>query len=112
MDIEATVIAHLADALKVPVYADPPKTYPDRFITVERTGGGSEFGVDRPSIAVQSWATSRYEASALAREVDSAMGLIESIENVMSCERTGLYNFPDPDSQRQRYQGTYDLITE
>lgn len=114
MDVEAAVIAYLTENLDCTAYAEVPSERPERFVTVERTGGGSIFhgGVDRPTVAVQSWETSRAKASALAVEVDALMARIaDSVENVMGCELNSLTNFPDPDSEQSRYQGLYELVT-
>lgn len=111
-DIEATAIAYLTRALGVPAYAEVPRNRPDRFVTVERTGGGTERGIDWPTLAVQSWAPSRHEASALARCVDEAMlAMPDEVPSVPSCESQSIYNFPDPDSGGSRYQGVYNLTS-
>ena len=73
--IEATLVAYLYETLGVEAFAEVPKDYPDRFVTVERTGGSSEIhgAIDRPVVAVQSWAGSAFEAEELARQVDEAL---------------------------------------
>lgn len=45
-----------------PVSMSIPPERPERFITVERLGGASDRFLDRPLIAVQVWASSRWEA--------------------------------------------------
>lgn len=55
----------------IPVSGDVPATRPERFVTVERTGGGMDaYGLlDRSMFAVQCWATSRDQAGSLAQTV-------------------------------------------
>lgn len=115
VDIEGAVIAYLGDALSLDdctVYAEVPNPRPEKFVTVERTGGSDlEKFVDQPTLAVQSWAPTRYEASELARDVDALLlDMPGEVINVMGCDRNSLYNFPDPDSRQARYQGVYDLV--
>lgn len=114
IDIEAEIIAYLSGVLELPIVADVPNPRPERFVLVERTGGSDlEKYVDCPTVAVQSWAPTRFEASTVSRDVDALLlDMPGEVLNVMSCERNSLYNFPDPDSRQARYQGVYEFITE
>lgn len=112
MDAEAYIIAYLGGALNVPVSADVPADRPEAFVTVEQTGASySDHALlERPSLAIQSWAGTRYEAAALARRVHELMvGLRYAGGPVCHVSATGPYNFPSPDGIA-RYQGAYDLI--
>lgn len=114
LDVIEALRPYLAEAVGVPVYAEVPRKRPEEFVTIERTGGDAEiFGaIDRPTLAVQSWAATNLDASKLAASVDDAMLYSPwNVENVMSCERNTLHNFPDPDSRSPRYQGLYELVT-
>lgn len=111
MNAEAWAISHLSDALGVPVLAEVPDERPARFVTVERTGGPSEFYRDMPTLAVQCWAESRYEASELAEAAREAVMDIGGEPGVSRCEVASCYNFPDPDSRQPRYQLVIELVT-
>lgn len=112
MDVEAEVIAYLSRKLSVHVSADVPRDRPPKFVTVERTGGGSSDLLDHPTLAIQSWAASRALASALSHDVDRAMReLPYNHPDVSQCSRESLADWPDPDSKTARYQGTYTLTT-
>lgn len=114
LDIEGELIAYLKQVLGLPTYADVPKDRPPRFVTVELTGASEDVhgAINRPSVAVQSWAPTTEEASKLARKVDDAMlSAPYIVQNLFSCERTSLVRFPDPDSRTPRYQGLYALTT-
>lgn len=109
MSIEAHVVAALSAALDVPVSADVPGDRPATFVTVERTAGGRDYHglIDRPQLAVQCWAPTRYEASVLADEVDRAMrSLVGWPVTKVTTDR--IYNFPAEGSPR--YQCVYDLV--
>lgn len=109
MNIEATIISYLnGNGFKA--YADVPNPRPESFVTVERTGGTSDSVVlDRPTVAVQAWAKTRYEASELMLAVDDCMRNVVSEKNVTRCKRNSMYNYPD--SNQARYQAVYDLVT-
>lgn len=114
VDIELEVIRYLTESLDCTAYAEVPNPRPDRFVTVERTGGTQTLmgAVDRPIVAVQSWERTRREAERLSAEVDALMlAMPLDVMNVMGCDRNSLYNFPDPDSGQSRYQGLYELVT-
>lgn len=109
MSIEAHVIDALSATLGVPVRADVPKDRPAVLVTVERTAGGRDhYGMlDRPQLAVQSWAPTRHEAAQLADRVDGAMhALVGWPVTRVTTDR--IYNFPAEGSPR--YQGVYDLV--
>lgn len=110
MDAEAHVIAYLAGALGVPVSADVPRDRPDEFVTVEQVGAayGDHAIVGTPSLAIQSWAPTRYLARQLAGRVhDAMMALPGEHGPVTHVSPTGPANFPT--SEHPRYQGTYTL---
>lgn len=110
MNIEAAIIGGLNEALTVGVYADVPKTRPDSFVTVERTGGSRDYYglIDRPTIAVQSWAETRYKASQLANDVDKAMHALVGSNGITNVETNTITNFPSTDGV-PRYQGLYEI---
>lgn len=114
IDVEEEIIEYLGENLECEAYAEVPNPRPERFVTVERTGGHltDNGAIDRPTVAVQTWAESRSEAASLAAKVAQLL-LVMPYEtvNVMRCECNSLYNFPDPDSRQSRYQGIYDLVT-
>lgn len=108
MNVEAAIISHLREG-GFDAYADVPNPRPAQFVTVERTGGSSRYGIDRPTVAVQSWAPTRYEASELAAAVDARMESLVDVPDVTRCARNSMYNYPD--ENQARYQAVYDLVT-
>ena len=109
MNAEQVIIEHL-NAGGFKAFADVPNPRPKEFVTVERTGGSEDYGrIDRPSVAVQAWSSSRYEASELMNRVDACMRTITQDARVSKCKRNTMYNYPD-DSQA-RYQAVYNLVT-
>lgn len=83
-----------------------PKDRPKKFITVERTGGQRTHLWDSPMFAVQAWATTEAEASALADEVADAI-LSWQLDPIVAYSAVqAVYAFPDPDSRVPRFQLT------
>lgn len=83
-----------------------PETRPQRLITVERTGGQRTHLWDSPMFAVQAWATTEAEASALADEVADAILDWQLDPIVAYSDVRSVYAFPDPDSRVPRFQLT------
>lgn len=107
MNIEAAVIAHLADALGIPVYAQPIDPRPDVFATVERSGGTATFFVDYPLLTIQWWAESAQDASELQAQGHAALwDMAESTDYPYICavDVQGSPRYFDPESGQARYQ--------
>ena len=111
-DVEQALIGWLPGKTGAPCYAEKPGERLASFLTVERTGGESSLGVDRPLIAVQAWGPSSGEASALAAAARDALVLdFWEIPEVCRCRVSSTYRFPDPDSRQARYQLDVEMVT-
>lgn len=111
-DVLADLVAWLPARLGVPCSASVPASAPDEFVTLERTGGGSGIGVDRPNLAVQCWSSTQAGAYTLALAAREALlQCWESLPQVCSVTVGGIYGFPDPDSRRPRYQLDVYMVT-
>ena len=83
-----------------------PESRPSKFITVERTGGQRTHLWDSPIFAVQAWAATEAEASALADEVAVAVLDWQRDAIVAYSDVRSVYAFPDPDARVPRFQLT------
>lgn len=103
----ALLIAYLKRKLPgTPVSNRVPKNRPSKFVTVERTGGQRTHLWDSPMFAVQAWAPTEVEASALADEVADAI-LAWQLEAIVAYSAVNaVYAFPDPDARVPRFQLT------
>lgn len=112
-NVEASLIAWLPDKVGAPAYAQVPDPRPEKFLTVQRTGGNATIGIDNPVIAVQAWAGSAYDACTLALDVRDLM-LLRAVEipQIRHVDvGAGPYPSPDADSRQQAYQVTFNLVT-
>lgn len=110
MNIEAAIIQYLSEQLPdVHVAGDVPNPRPDRVISVERTGGGSDnIVLDHPELSLLIWDESKEKASNLAYEVDRLLSEWDD-PRVVDLDRSGLFDFPDSDGH-PRYQITLEGI--
>ena len=89
----------------------PPKTGSE-FVTVERTGGGVVDMVDRPSIAIQTWAKTETRAEEMANEIIELL-LLNSLPYGVHhvAVDSGPYSFWDEDTRLPRYQIALDCVS-
>ena len=113
MTIEATVINWFnTQNLGVTAYGGVPADRPNRFVTVERTGGAVTTFRDFPTLAVQTWAQSAAAAAALADTIRHALPGLTSVEQIARVEIGSTYNWPDPLSGQPRYQTILTLTVK
>lgn len=94
-------------------YVRVPKDRPERFVTVERTGGGVENMVDYPLIAVQTWAQTQAEAEEDAKAIRMVALVGELPVGVHSMRvNAGPYKFYDEDSMQPRYQVLFSVTCQ
>ena len=107
----AALIAYLKRKFPgVPVSNRVPQDRPKKFITVERTGGRRTHLWDSPMFAVQAWAPTEVEASALADDVAGAV-LAWQLDSIVAYSAvSAVYAFPDPDSRVPRFQLTVSAM--
>lgn len=113
INFEALVVSEL-NAAGFDAFADVPDgklvAKPSEFVTVELVGGSTNgVAITTFTLAIQSWAASRYEASQLAEAVDVAVfGIVDNSNPITHITRTTLYNFPTSQGE-PRYQALYEM---
>lgn len=107
--IETLIREYLNRALSVPVYLEHPEPEPDVYLLMERTGGSRTDHVDGATIAIQSYASSLYEAASLNEQVKAAFETMLAETWLAGARLNSDYNFTDPTTKRYRYQAVYDV---
>lgn len=111
--IVQALIEWLPGEIGAPAHDAAPDPRPRKFATIERVGGESGVGIDRPILAVQLWAPTAAEAEELALECRDALNLrAASIPRVHGAHASSPVSFPDPDSRSSRYQITVRATTQ
>lgn len=114
-DVEAAATSYLRAALGPladRVATSVPATMPNNMVQVSLTGGGrSGVASDSAQLTVECWAATEPSASLLARTAHAYMHaaawtsaggvFVRRVETV-----GGVQNFPDPDTNKPRYQFT------
>lgn len=113
-NVERALVAYFKAELSDPTYTNPGGTMPGRYITVERSGGSSQWIDKAVDVSVAVHAATRGEMWDLAADVESAMwslgahaagGIyIDSVE-----ERFGFAFDPPADQNVRRASATFTL---
>lgn len=115
--IEQIVLEYLSEHMSVPVLMELPEVpseefplMPERFLVLEKVGGGMSDHIGAGSIAVQSYSlNSLYEAAQLDEEMRSAMwGIIER-NDISEVRLSSNYNHTDVRTKRYRYQSVFEF---
>ena len=108
--IERTVLDYLTPRLPEPVLMEAPSPRLARYVTIEKTGGGSADRLLDATLAIQSVAPSLYEAAALSERVKGLMQCLTALPNVFRCDCETDYNFTDTRTKERRYQAVYHIF--
>ena len=107
--IEKIILDYLNKNLDVVAYTDKPKDEPKRYVMIEKTGGSSENHIHSATIAIQSYAESRFEAATLNEQVKAVMDNIIILNSIGKSKLNTNYNFTDTTKKKYRYQAIYDV---
>ena len=113
-NVEAMVISWLNDKLAdYPASSDTPKSLPDHFILVDRTGGSREAMLgDAAEILIEVYdKDSKYDCSEIANYIaDHIIELPQIYENITSATINSIVALDDTMKQYHRYQIYCDIF--
>lgn len=108
--IEKIVLDYLSEALTIPVSMEVPKQpTPPKYVVIEKTGSSKINHVPTANIAVQSCATSLYDAAMLNEQVKAEMENIVELAEIGACRLDTDYNFTDTSTKTYRYQAVFRI---
>lgn len=109
--IEETVKIYLENnGISAPVLMELPKNIPSECVIIEKTGSALEDHIYQSTIAIQSYAPSKYEAAKANEKIVGLM--IYGLVNEPDIARVALnsdYDYPDLANKRYRYQAVFDI---
>lgn len=104
--MERTIIEYLSGVLNVPVYGEVPGSPENQFVVIDKTGSATENYITTITIAIQSYANTKYEASDLNETVIKAM---ETMPHYGGIHLITDYQFNNPAVKRYRYQALFEI---
>lgn len=116
--IEQIVLEYLSEHMSVPVLMELPEVpseefplMPERFIVLEKVGGGMSDHIGAGSIAVQSYSlNSLYEAAQLDADMREVMRGIVEVPEISGIRLASNYNHTDTRTKRYRYQSVFEIF--
>lgn len=106
---EKTIKDYLEAKTGVPAVLEIPSPMPERFLLLERTGGGERGRLCTPTFAVQSYGPTMLSAAELNDRVKTAMRDMVELPQICRVELNSDYNFTDPESKKYRYQAVFHV---
>lgn len=106
--IEIIIKDYLSRALDCPVKLEKDGRPFGRSVFIEKTGGRGRF-LRESTVAIQSYASSMYDAAALNEEVILAMQNLIEVDDVTRVELNSNYNYTDTTTKEYRYQAVFDI---
>lgn len=110
MNIEAVIIDYLKTALETEhVYAELPERDPGEYFVIDKTGSDTSNWLCTSTIAIQSYASSKYRAAELNEDLKGAMEDIETLDEIAGCYLNSDYNFSNIAKKQHRYQAVFEI---
>ncbi|MBQ1573065.1 MAG: hypothetical protein IIZ78_18190 [Clostridiales bacterium] len=109
--IEKAIYDFLDENMSYPVFMEIPKSSPEKFYVIEKTGSSESNHISSSTFAIQSYATSLYEAADMNEDLKQVMlnDLIEE-DIIASVQLNSDYNYTDTTTKRYRYQAVFDIV--
>lgn len=107
--IELIILNHLDKHLTVPTFTEKPSNAPKRYVVIDKTGSAKVNHLPSATIALQSYAESKYEAAILNNELKNAVEQMVNLDEIRGLTLNGDYNFTDTTTKEYRYQAVYDI---
>lgn len=106
--IEKIIRDYLISAQNIPVFIERiPKV--DKFYLIEKTGSSTENMITQATIAIQSYAPSKYEAAQLNDALISYMDQATVLNEIAAVDLNSDYDYTDTTTKEYRYQAVFDI---
>ena len=106
--IEKTIRNYLKDELKVPVYLETPKSIPDKYIVIEKTGSSTQNHITSSTFAINSYDTTLLKTVQLSESVKAVMRELADGDEVTKVELSE-HNHTDNRENKYCYQVVADV---
>ena len=107
--VESEIIK-LLNSKGIKAYMERPKSAPDEYVIVEKTGTSSKDWVTTSTIAIKSHAPSLLKAAQLNEKTKKVM-VYASVRGLSSIRLINDYNFTNISTKEYRYQAVFSVVT-
>ena len=110
MNIEIAVIDYLRKALETDrIYAEVPEEKNGTFFVIDKIGSSTENRICTSTIAIQSYADSKLDASEQNERMKKAMDGITVLDCISGCQRDTDYDYTNIAKKQYRYQAVFEI---
>lgn len=107
--IEKIIFNYLKKEIEVPVCIEEPREKLLKYVLIEKTGTSKENYINNATIAIKSYAESKFLAAELNEQVKAAMDNIVILDSIGRSQLNTDYDFTDTTKKQYRYQAIYDV---
>ena len=108
--IEEVLLNYLNESdLSVTAYAQRPETEPESYIIIEKTGSERLNKIESATMAIQSYASTLYEAAKLNEDVKALMDDLPELPEIGKVQLVSDYNYTSTNAKRYRYQAVFNI---
>lgn len=107
--IEKIIFNYLKKEIEVPVCIEEPREKLSKYVLIEKTGTSKENYINNATIAIKSYAESKFLAAELNEQVKAAMDNIVILDSIGRSQLNTDYDFTDTTKKQYRYQAIYDV---
>lgn len=108
MMIEKIILDYLNASLDVTAHTEKPSNKAE-YVLIEKTGGSQSNHINHSTIAIQSYGSSLYRASALNEQVKTAMENAATLPEIGSVRLNSNYNYSNTARKEHRYQAVFEI---
>ena len=110
--LESVLIKYLiaADIVGSNVFAEVPKAKPNKYIVIQKTGSGRSDGINRATVAIQSYSTtSLLDAATINEAVKESLYVMAETTDIYRASLNSDYNYTSTNTKEYRYQAVFDF---
>ena len=108
--IEIDIKKFIDENLDYTAYMEKPNTSNDTYFVIDKVGGGQFEHINNASVAIQTYAPSKYQAALVCEMLNEAIiNDFITQPNISKVELNSSYPFPDTAEKKYRYQSLFDI---
>ena len=93
----------------IKAYMERPEEPPDKYCIIEKTGSSKYNRIKSATVAIESFASTLFEAAELNETVKSEMENIMALDSINICILNSDYNNTNSSTKEYSYQAVFDL---
>jgi len=106
---EEVLLKYMNQNMKIKSYTERSSSQEDEFYVIDRIGGSSNRSYDTSTIAIQSYAKTKYRAAKNDEAMRKCILEMVSLDNILNVELNSFYDYTDTNTKNFRYQSVFEF---